>query len=64
MTIMQNVNNFAMAYDDETLEILHGLTPEGKEQYQKMLEQKADEILFKSQHPLRWAMKFISEAFA
>lgn len=51
-----------MAYDDETLEILHGLTPEGKEQYQKMLEQKADEILFKSQHPLRWAINAVKEA--
>lgn len=51
-----------MAYDDETLEILHGLTPEGKEQYQKMLEQKADEILFKSQHPLRWVVNAVKEA--
>ena len=51
-----------MVYNDKTLEILHGLTPEGKEQYQKMLEQKADEILFKHEHPLRWAVNAVKEA--
>ena len=36
-----------MAYYTKTLEVLHGLTPEGEDNYHKMLEQKADEILFK-----------------
>ena len=39
---------------DEELRPLHKLTPKGEEDYRKMLEQKADEILFKHQHPLRW----------
>lgn len=36
-----------MAYDTSTLEALHNLTPQGQELYQKMLEEKGDEILFK-----------------
>jgi len=45
-----------MAYDEETLEALHPLTEQGKQQYQQLLERKADEILFKHQHPLKWAV--------
>ena len=52
-----------MAYDTKTLEILHGLTLEGQENYQAMLEKKADEILFKSKHPLRWAMSKVKDIF-
>ena len=43
-----------MSYDNDTLNILHGLTPEGQINYSKMLEQKADEILFKNKHPFKW----------
>lgn len=43
-----------MVYDTETLEALHGLTEEGEVEYRKMLERAADELLFKSQHPVKW----------
>ena len=43
-----------MAFYSDTLEVLHDLTPEGEEHYHKMLEQKADELLFKHQHPVKW----------
>lgn len=52
-----------MAYDTHTLEVLHALTPEGKEYYHQMLEQKADEILFKHEHPLKWAILQIKDFF-
>lgn len=50
-----------MAYDTKTLEILHGLSQEGQIEYQKMLERKADEILFKHQHPFKWTAMKIAE---
>jgi len=53
-----------MAYDSDTLEVLHSLTPEGEEHYHKMLEEKADEILFKHQHPFRWLARKMSEMFS
>ena len=53
-----------MAYDTHTLEVLHGLTPEGEENYHKMLEEKADEILFKHEHPLKWTIAKIKDFFA
>lgn len=47
-----------MVYDAETLEPCHTLTKEGEEEYRRMLEFKADEILFKSKHPIRyWASR-------
>lgn len=52
-----------MAFDKDTLEILHNLTKEGQERYQDMLEKKADEIIFKSKHPLKWAMQELSKFF-
>ena len=50
-----------MVYDAKTFEILHGLTNEGEENYHKMLEEKADEILFKHQHPFKWMLIKISK---
>lgn len=43
-----------MVYYTNTLEPLHGLTKFGKEMYKKLLEQRADEILFKSKHPIKY----------
>lgn len=48
---------------DEELKTLHGLTKLGEEAYKKFLEQKADEILFKHQHPLVWACREIRSWF-
>lgn len=50
-----------MVYDSKTYQILHGLTPEGEAEYRKMLEEKADEILFRHQHPVRWFLLKIRE---
>ena len=58
------IEKIHMAYDTYTLEVLHGLTPEGEEHYHQMLEEKADEILFKHEHPLKWAVKTIVEKFS
>lgn len=50
-----------MVYDSKTFEILHGLTPEGEEEYRKMLEHEADMILFRHEHPLRWLLLRLKE---
>lgn len=52
-----------MAYDTKTLEVLHRLTSQGQEHYQKMLEEKADEILFKHEHPIKWIMLKVKQLF-
>ena len=47
-----------MVYYTDTLEPLHELTEEGEKLHRKLLEQQADEILFKSKHPLKyWAQR-------
>ncbi len=43
-----------MAYDTITGQPYHSLTKEGEEAYRLMLELKADEILFKSKHPVKY----------
>ena len=43
-----------MVYDSKTNEPLHKMTKEGEEAYRLMLELKADEILFKAKHPLKY----------
>lgn len=43
-----------MVYYEKTLEPLHELTPLGRETYIKLLELRADEILFKHKHPVRY----------
>lgn len=43
-----------MVYDEDTLEPLHCLTEEGEELHWKLLERKADEILFKHKHPFKY----------
>lgn len=51
-----------MAYDED-LKPCHELSIEGKASYEKMLERKADEILFKHKHPIRWFAQKIKELF-
>lgn len=48
---------------DEELRPLHSLTKKGEEDYRKLLEQIADEILFKHQHPFKWLWQKIKEIF-
>ena len=43
-----------MAYISDTLEPCHGLSEKGEEAYRRLLELKADEILFKAKHPIRY----------
>lgn len=51
-----------MAFDNE-YRVLHKLTPQGEEHYRKMLEEVADEILFKHEHPFKWIAQKIKQAF-
>ena len=53
-----------MVYDSDTFKALHPLTEAGEISYRKILEQRADEILFKSQHPFKWAISKIREMLA
>lgn len=46
---------------DEELRPCHQLTKQGEEQYRIFLEQEADEILFKHEHPFRWMILKIKE---
>lgn len=50
-----------MVFEEDTLKLLHPLTDEGKRRYEKFLELKADEILFKNEHPLIYLYKQIKE---
>ena len=43
-----------MVYMTKTLELCHPLTEDGEREYKKLLEMHADEILFKSKHPVRY----------
>lgn len=43
-----------MVYETKTLELCHDLSMEGEREYRLMLELKADELLFKSKHPLKY----------
>ena len=52
-----------MVYETKSLRICHKLTPEGEEAYRKMLEEKADEILFRHEHPVRWFVSKVKEFF-
>lgn len=42
-----------MVYNTKTFEILHELTEDGMIAYQKMLEEEADKILYKKDHPVK-----------
>ena len=43
-----------MVYDLETFAVLHRLTPEGEKRYRQFLEDKGTEIIFRSEHPVRY----------
>lgn len=43
-----------MVYYTDTLEPLHDLNSEGEEARWRLLERKADEILFRSKHPIKY----------
>ena len=43
-----------MVYDSETNRPLHKMTEEGEDAYRLMLELKADKILFKATHPIKY----------
>ena len=43
-----------MVYNSETNKPLHKMTEEGEDAYRLMLELKADEILFKAKHPVKY----------
>lgn len=43
-----------MVYETDTLKLLHGLTPEGETLWHEFLEKKADEILFRHEHPVKY----------
>ena len=49
---------------DKELRPLHQLTRIGEQNYRKMLEAEADEILFKHQHPFKWAIQKTKDIFA
>lgn len=48
---------------DKNLKPLHQLSKQGEEAYNHFLEVKADEILFKHQHPFKWAVEKAKEIF-
>ena len=56
--------NIIMAYDTKTLQVLHGLTPEGKEKYQQFLEEEADKILYKAAHPVKYRIEAMLQFLA
>lgn len=43
-----------MVYETDTLRPLHGLTPEGETLWREFLEKKADEILYRHEHPVKY----------
>ena len=53
-------NSKIMVYETKTMDPCHGLTQEGADMYRLMLELKADEILFKAKHPIRYWFQRLS----
>ena len=54
--------NIIMAYDAETLVVLHGLTSVGEERYRQFLEDEGTRILFRAQHPVRYYAELAVDA--
>ena len=54
-----NTYNKKMVYETKTLELCHDLSGDGEMAYRHMLELKADELLFKSKHPVRYWLQRI-----
>lgn len=53
-----------MVIDNKELKPLHELTEEGKRNYQKFLEDRADEIIYKSEHPFKYLFGKILDFFS
>ena len=58
-------------YDNVTQEVIDisfvgplELTEEGKRNYQKFLEDRADEIIYKSEHPFKYFFRKLLDFFA
>ena len=50
-----------MVYETKTHEPLHSLSDQGEQAYRLMLEMMADEILFKSKHPIKyWFQRLVN----
>lgn len=49
-----------MVYYTKTLEPCHSLTEAGEIEYHRLLEEKADEILFRNRHPLKYWWRRLS----
>lgn len=53
-----------MVYDAKTYKVLHKLTKEGEENYRKLLEKAADQILYADKHPIKaFIKKYILKEF-
>ena len=46
-----------MTYQDDPLRLCHEMTAQHMHFWHELLEEKADEIIFKSQHPVRYFFK-------
>lgn len=55
--------NKNMVFYTDTFEICHKLSKKGETAYRKMLEQEADKILFKHEHPIKWFFQKIISFF-
>ena len=53
-----------MVIDDKKLIPLHELTEEGERNYQKFLEDRADEIIYKSEHPFKYLFEKLFDFFS
>lgn len=59
----KNRRNTGMAYDEETLLPLHNLTKSGKETYELILKERADQILEQFQYPMKSIISSICRIF-
>lgn len=46
-----------MVFETKTFILLHKLTADAKEKYEKILEDEATRIIFKNRHPIRYFFK-------
>ena len=53
-----------MVYDSKTFQNLHNLTEEGLENYRNMLENEADMILLRHEHPFAYWWRKVKEIFS
>ena len=64
LKIIENGKRKIMVYNAKTYEVLHKLTKEGEENYKKLLEKSADQILYADKHPIKaFIKKYILKEF-